>query len=321
MNTRRMRPELMVGTTILDTSLDNRYILTVSELTANRELNFPLLTANDTFAMVTLAQTLTNKTLTSPVLTTPEINDTSADHQYVFAVSELTADRTVTLPLLTANANFVFDSFANVFTANQVMTNSSGSNARVLEVRSTQDAATGPRLVIRLDRATPAAADVVGILEFRGDDAAGTDNRFASIFGIADDVTDASEDGQLDFRVFVAGTETSMLVLQNTRIGIGVGVIGGGANTGASDTTLARGAANRWDIGSGDDLTMALANFKVGGTAAHATTAGTNIISLFTGTAPAGTLASGGSLYVATATNVELNYIDSAGNAQQLSTT
>lgn len=58
-----------------------------------------------------------------------------------------------------------------------------------------------------------------------------------------------------------------------------------------------------------------------GGTAAHATAAGTNLISLYTGTAPTGTIASGGSLYVATATNVELNYIDSAGNAQQLSTT
>ena len=33
-------------------------------------------------------------TFTSPVLTYPQINDTSADHQYVFAVSELAADRT-----------------------------------------------------------------------------------------------------------------------------------------------------------------------------------------------------------------------------------
>ena len=54
-------------------------------------------------------QTLTNKTLTSPVLTTPQINDTSANHQYVFAVSELVADRTVTLPLLTGNDTFVFE--------------------------------------------------------------------------------------------------------------------------------------------------------------------------------------------------------------------
>lgn len=52
-------------------------------------------------------QTLTNKTLT-----TPQINDTSSDHQYVFAASELEADRTVTLPLLTGADTFVFQDHA-----------------------------------------------------------------------------------------------------------------------------------------------------------------------------------------------------------------
>jgi len=59
--------------------------------------------------MDTNTQTLTNKTLTSPVLTTPQINDTSANHQYVFAVSELAADRIVTLPLLGGGDTFVFN--------------------------------------------------------------------------------------------------------------------------------------------------------------------------------------------------------------------
>jgi hypothetical protein len=62
------------------------------------------------------SQALTNKTLTSPVLTTPQINDTSSDHQYVFAVSELAADRTVTLPLLTAGDTFVFQAHAQTLT-------------------------------------------------------------------------------------------------------------------------------------------------------------------------------------------------------------
>jgi hypothetical protein len=42
------------------------------------------------------------------VLTLPQINDTSSDHQYVFSVCELTADRTVALPLLSANDEFTF---------------------------------------------------------------------------------------------------------------------------------------------------------------------------------------------------------------------
>jgi len=68
--------------------------------------------ADSTLVSLVSADTLTNKTLTSPVLTTPQINDTSSDHQYVFAASELAADRTVTLPLLTGNDEFVFKDHA-----------------------------------------------------------------------------------------------------------------------------------------------------------------------------------------------------------------
>lgn len=58
-----------------------------------------------------VAQTLENK-----VLTAPQINDTSADHQYIIAVNELTADRNITLPLLTGDDVFVFESFSQALT-------------------------------------------------------------------------------------------------------------------------------------------------------------------------------------------------------------
>ena len=65
-------------------------------------------------------------------------------------------------------------------------------------------------------------------------------------------------------------------------------------------------------IAAGDRL-------KVGGTAAHATTPGTNEISLFEGTAPVGTLADGGTLYVRDAAGVtELSFIDSGGTVSNL---
>ena len=63
-----------------------------------------------------IAQTLANKTLSSPVLTTPQINDSAADHQYVFAVGNLAADRTVTLPVLTGGDTFVFNAHAQTLT-------------------------------------------------------------------------------------------------------------------------------------------------------------------------------------------------------------
>ena len=49
---------------------------------------------------------------------TTEVNDTTGDHQYVLEVSELTADRTVTLPLLTGNDTFMFKDFHKATSAN-----------------------------------------------------------------------------------------------------------------------------------------------------------------------------------------------------------
>jgi hypothetical protein len=76
----------------------------------------------------TVAQTLVNKTLTSPVLTTPQINDTSADHQYVFAVSELAADRIVTLPLLTAGDTLTFNNHAATLQNKTIVHGSNGNS-------------------------------------------------------------------------------------------------------------------------------------------------------------------------------------------------
>jgi len=59
-----------------------------------------------------------NPTFTGTVILpkTIEIQDTSADHQYVLAVSELTADRIITLPLLTGADEFVFKDFIQTLT-------------------------------------------------------------------------------------------------------------------------------------------------------------------------------------------------------------
>lgn len=82
----------------------------IKTTTGSRTLNLPT-GADDTIVTLTATQVLSNK-----VLTLPQINDTSVDHQYVFAVSELTADRTITLPLLTGNDEFVFKDFIQTLT-------------------------------------------------------------------------------------------------------------------------------------------------------------------------------------------------------------
>ena len=97
---------------IVDDSFET--ILTPIEPTADRYIKMP--NATGTIILDSDTQTLTNKTLTSPVLTTPQINDTSANHQYIVAVSELAADRNVTLPLLGGDDEFTFNAHTQTLT-------------------------------------------------------------------------------------------------------------------------------------------------------------------------------------------------------------
>lgn len=80
-----------------------------------------------TVLTTTSTATITNKTFTNPILTAPRINDTSADHRYIFGVSELAANRTITLPLLTGNDTFVFEAHSQTIsskTLNSALINS-----------------------------------------------------------------------------------------------------------------------------------------------------------------------------------------------------
>ncbi len=104
---------VLAQTTTIEAGANDVTLSTTSQTVGEPTLTIPdFANVNDTFAFLTLEQTLANKTLTAPVLTLPQINDTSEDHQYIFAVNELVADRTVTLPLLTGNDIFTFNDFA-----------------------------------------------------------------------------------------------------------------------------------------------------------------------------------------------------------------
>ena len=109
--------------------------------------------AADEFVLKDTAQTLTLKTLTSPVITTPQINDTSANHQYVFAVSELSADRTVTLPLLTGDDEFVFKDHTQTFT-NKTLTSPTLTTPKIVTTGAITDAG-GDEYLKFVEAATP----------------------------------------------------------------------------------------------------------------------------------------------------------------------
>lgn len=85
------------------------------------EITWETETWNDAVDAILVAHNQDGTHKSGSVLTLPQINDTSSDHQYVFAVNELAADRTVTLPLLTGADEFVFKDHA-VSLANKTLT-------------------------------------------------------------------------------------------------------------------------------------------------------------------------------------------------------
>jgi hypothetical protein len=80
-----------------------------SSQTSNVTIILPAI--SDTLVSESATQTLLDKTLTLP-----KINDTSSTHTYIFDVSELVDNRTITLPLLGANDTFVFAAHAETLT-------------------------------------------------------------------------------------------------------------------------------------------------------------------------------------------------------------
>lgn len=94
---------------IFEGSIENNFEtrLQVANPTTDNTVTIP--NYSGALVMDSATQTLSNKTLLSPVITTPQINDTSSNHQYIVAVNELSADRTITLPLLGADDTIAFN--------------------------------------------------------------------------------------------------------------------------------------------------------------------------------------------------------------------
>jgi hypothetical protein len=122
---------------------------------------------------------------------------------------------------------------------------------------------------------------------------------------------------------FIQNTSTSaqtgaLLKLDVGNVGTSaLGIPGGAANALAFYVGGVTSGSERARITSGGDFqTSSGGSVQVGGTAARATTAGTNRVDIFDGTAPVGTLANGVSFYSAAG---EANVMDAAGNATLLS--
>jgi len=85
-------------------------------------------------------------------------------------------------------------------------------NSDTLTLKSTDaDANVGPVLALHRDSGSPADNDIIGRIDFRGDNDAGEAINYASIFGKPSDITDGTEDVKLIVAGMKAGTSRNLL--------------------------------------------------------------------------------------------------------------
>ncbi len=98
------------------------------------------------------------------------------------------------------------------------------SNAGTLFQLESTDAGAGtaPDMVMLRNSATPAPGDDLGVIVFKGNDDGGAEGEYARISAEANAVTAGSESGQLDFRVFAAGSIGNQLRITETGVTVNI---------------------------------------------------------------------------------------------------
>lgn len=112
-------------------------------------------------------------------------------------------------------------------------------------------AAVGPGLVLYRNSASPAANDLIGYIDFQGEDSAGNTQTYAQIDVRIDDPTSTTEDGTIRFRTEVAGTLTTTVLMDGAAItpGANDGTALGNTSLMWSDLFLASGGVVNWNAG------------------------------------------------------------------------
>ena len=113
--------------------------------------------------------------------------------------------------VLTTTAATVFN---GGFAANAGSTITTADNTNQLTLISTDaDANVGPVLKLKRDSASPADNDVLGRIQWAGEDSAGNSSTFATIQVVATDVTNGAEDAKMVFAPVIADELLEALVL------------------------------------------------------------------------------------------------------------
>ena len=142
--------------------------------------------------------------------------DESAD-KFVVATTTATADAT-------GNISHTKADFEGADIKGTTGTFTSTGIGTILTVTGTDDGATeGPALVIKRNSASPADDDKLGALVFKGENDADQAVTYAKIAANALDVSDGTEDGQLDFKVITNGSSATVATLDATALFLNTG--------------------------------------------------------------------------------------------------
>lgn len=114
----------------------------------------------------------------------------------------------------------------------------------------------GPNVVLYRNSASPAADDVLGTVEFRGEDSGGSTQSYAEITAGIVDTTASGEDGRIDFNTTVAGSLDNAVRLQEGRVGINESAPEAPIHVNNTDTQILRLECPNNDASSGADIRM-----------------------------------------------------------------
>jgi len=96
------------------------------------------------------------------------------------------------------------------------------SDYQTARFESTADNADGSYIEMNANSSSPADNDILGLLSFRGNNSAAENLAYASIRGIATDVTDSTEDGDISFHTRLSGTFGERIRINSSgNVGIG----------------------------------------------------------------------------------------------------
>jgi len=178
---------------------------------------------------------------------------TTDAHETILTVEDPTADRTVTIP--DATTTLVGTDTTQTLT-NKTITNAASisiantSTDDSLLLTTTEDSSTaGPVLTLKRTSASPADADYLGQVKFKGENDADQEITYAKITGKILDATDGSEDGMLEYAFIKAGSQNisgrfrsdQFQLLNGTSLYVGAGgdLKFEGSTSNAFETTIA----------------------------------------------------------------------------------